>query len=136
VTAREASIFACLVDTVAAPGPLLPPVAETDAVRFFGEYLARSPRTNAIGLRALLTAADVGPLALGFRRRLRALAPADRARYLDRLERSPARQLAKALKGIALLCYYGDDGLLVRIGYDPDANLRRARELRVREGRP
>ena len=46
------------------------------------------------------------------------------------------RQLAKLVKGMAFLCYYGDDGIMRRVGYDADANLRRGRELRAREGRP
>ena len=36
---REASIFACLADTVVAPEPVLPPVRETDAVEFFDRWM-------------------------------------------------------------------------------------------------
>ena len=50
---REASIFACVCDTVVAPEPLLPPVRETDAVQFLDRWLAAAPRLNRIGLRAL-----------------------------------------------------------------------------------
>lgn len=136
---REASIFACVCNTVVAPEPVLPPVRETDAALFLDRWLARSPRPNRLGLRALLHAIELAPLALGLGARLRRLDAAGRARFLERVERSrPAtvRQLAKLVKAMAFLAYYGDDRLLVLLGYDPEANLRRGRELRAREGRP
>jgi hypothetical protein len=133
MTAREASIFACVVDTFVAPEGVLPPVARTDAARFFGDWLALGPRRNALGLRALLLALELGPLALGFGQRLRRLPTSERARYIKRLERLPP---VKALKGIAFLSYYGDDALMNRLGYDADANVSRGRALRAREGRP
>ncbi len=46
------------------------------------------------------------------------------------------RQLAKLVKGFAFLSYYGDDGVMRRIGYDADSNVARARELRITEARP
>ena len=46
------------------------------------------------------------------------------------------RQISTLLKSMAFLAYYGDDRILLRCGYDADANLRRGRELRAREGRP
>ena len=50
---------------------------------------------------------------------------------------NPARmQIVKLVKGLAFLCYYGDDGMMKRLGYDADANVARGRELRAREGRP
>ena len=104
LTPREASIFACLTDTVVAPEPVLPPVRETDAVEFFDRWLARAPRSTAIGLRALLYAAELAPL----RRRLRRGACA----RLDEPERAArcssgsttarppiARQLVEAAQG-------------------------------------
>lgn len=139
LTPREASIFACFADTVVAPEPILPPVRLTDAVEFFDEWLTLAPRMNATALRAAVVALELGPLALGFRSRLRRLEPADRARYLHAIEKSkhaPVRQAAKALKGIAFLSYYGDDGLMLRLGYDAGANVRRGRALRAEEGRP
>lgn len=139
ITPREASIFACLVDTVVAPEPVLPPVRETDAAPFFDTWMARSPRVNRLGLRAMLHAIELAPLALGFRRRLRALPAEDRARFLELAEgRAPAqlRPLTKLVKGMAYLSYYGDDAVMARVGYDAEANLRRARELRALEGRP
>src|SRR5687768_16935470 len=63
---REASIFACLADTVVAPEPVLPPVRETDAVEFFDRWMARSPRPNRVALRALLYTLEVAPRFLGF----------------------------------------------------------------------
>ena len=136
---REASIFACVCDTVVAPGTLLPPVRETDAVAHFDRWLALSPRLNRAGLRALVVAAELAPRLLGFRRRLRGLAPHERARALEaaeRLRQPRARELVRLVKGLATLCYYGDDGVMLRLGYDADANLRRGRALRAAEGRP
>ena len=136
---REASMFACFCDTVVAPEPVLPPVRDTDAVAFFDSWLARSPRFNRAGLRVALYLAELSPYLLGFRGRLRRLRPEERGRALDALEHAPAfqlRQLAKLLKGMAFLSYYGDDAIMLRLGYDPEERLRRARELRRREGRP
>jgi hypothetical protein len=139
ITPREASIFACVCDTMVAPEPALPPVRETDAVEFFDDWLARSPRLNRIGLRTLLYAAELGPLGLGLGRRLRQLSSLERGRALAAAEQAGApqvRQLAKALKGVAFLSYYGDKGVLRRLGYDAQARVRRGRELRAEEGRP
>jgi hypothetical protein len=139
LTAREASIFACLVDTVAAPEPVLPPVRETDAAFFFDRWMAASPKPNALGMRALLHVLELAPLALGFGARFRRLREGDRVRYLSRIERSRSprvRQLAKLVKAAAFLSYYGDDQIMRRVGYDPDARLERGRALRASEGRP
>ena len=65
---REASIFACLADTVVAPEPVLPPVRETDAVAFFDRWMARAPRLNRVALRALLYALETGAAAARVRR--------------------------------------------------------------------
>ena len=132
-------MFACLTDTVVAPASLLPPVAATDAAHAFDRWLCEAPRANAIGMRVLVLAIELGPLALGHGHRLRRLPRATRADYLQALEtsRTPlVRQLTRALKSVAFLCYYGDDALLLRLGYDPDANVGRGRELRARQGRP
>jgi hypothetical protein len=137
LTPREASIFACLCDTVVAPGNGLPRVPDTDAVRFFDFWLERSPRLNRVGLRALLYLTELAPRLLGFRARLRALPEAERVRVLDAAEGSRrARALVKLMKGIAFLSYYGDDGIMRRLGYDPDERIRVARELRATERRP
>jgi hypothetical protein len=90
-------------------------------------------------LRAALAMLDLGPLASGHRHRLRNLPQAGRVDYIQKIDKhkSPqVRQAVKALKGIAFLCYYGDDGIMKRLGYDADANLARGRALRAAEGRP
>lgn len=136
---REASIFACLVDTVAAPEPLLPPVAQTDCAFAFDRWMAASPAINARGVRALLLALEVMPLALGYRGRFRRLAVDERVRFVKAVERSQnrhLRQLVKVLKGAAFLAYYGDDDVMRRVGYDAQANVERGRALRAKEGRP
>jgi hypothetical protein len=139
ITPREASIFACLTDTAVAPEPVLPPVRETDAALFFDAWMGRAPRLIVSGIRSLLYALELAPLALGFGQRLRRLPAERRAELLRRFERAPVvqvRQVATLLKSMAFLAYYGDDQVLLRCGYDADANLRRGRELRAREGRP
>lgn len=136
---REASIFACVTDTVVAPTPLLPPVSATTAVAAFDSWLWHSPRLNRLGLRALFLAAELVPRLFGLGTRLRALGPDQRAAALERAERSgPAavRGLVKIVRSLACLCYYGDDGVMRRLGYDARANVRHGRELRAREGRP
>jgi hypothetical protein len=139
LSAREASIFACLTDTVVAPEPVLPPVRTTDAAFFLDRWLDRAPALNRTGLRALLWLAELSPLALGFGARLRRLPEPERARWLELAERggpAPVRQLAKMVKGIAFLAYYGDDALMRGAGYDADAVAARGRELRALEARP
>ena len=136
---REASIFACLADTVVAPEPVLPPVRETDAVAFFDRWMARAPRQNRIALRGLLYALEISPRVLGFGDRMRRLTPERRAEYLRAMEQNripQLRQLAKLMQGFGQLSYYGDDAVMLRIGYDAEANVARGRELRAREGRP
>ena len=139
LTPREASIFACLADTVVAPEPVLPPVRETDAVEFFDRWMERSPRLNRSALRALLYVLELAPRVLGFGARLRRLPPDRRAQFLRSIEQNripQLRQLAKLMQGFGQLAYYGDDRVMLRIGYDADANLARGRELRARDGRP
>lgn len=136
---REASIFACLVDTVVAPEPVLPPVRQTDAAFFFDRWLAAAPWRNSTGMRGLLLGVELGPLALGYGSRFRRLDVTERVRYLETVEKSrnpQVRQLTKLLKGAAFLAYYGDDDVMRRIGYDADANVERGRRLRELEGRP
>jgi hypothetical protein len=136
---REASIFACVTDAVVAPGDALPPVRDTDAVRFFDDWMARSPALNRYGMRALLYVLELSPFVTGFRSRLRRLDGDSREKWVRAMERAPQPQLrlvAKLVKGAAQLSYYGNDAVLLRCGYDAEANLRRGRELRIREGRP
>lgn len=136
---REASIFACLADAVVAPEPVLPPVHETDAVAFFDRWMARSPRLNRLGIRAMLYTLETGPRFLGFGARMRRLSPERRAEYLRAIEQNripQLRQLAKLLQGFGQLAYYGDDRVMLRLGYDAEANVARGRALRARDGRP
>jgi hypothetical protein len=139
LTPREASIFACVCDAVVAPEPVLPPVRETDAVAFFDGWMARAPAANRIGMRALLYALELSPLALRLGARLRRLDRPARTRWLHAIERTPnarVKLVTKLVKGAAQLSYYGDDRVLARCGYDADANVTRGRALRVAEGRP
>jgi hypothetical protein len=140
LSAREASIFACFTDAVVAPEPVLPPVSQTDAVAFFDDWMARSPRLNRVGMRALLYALELSPLLTGPRRaRLRALDRDERTRWLEAIQKAPraeVRLVYKLVKGAAQISYWGDDALMLSVGYDADANVRRGRELRTREGRP
>ena len=140
LSGREASIFACFTDAVVAPEPVLPAVRQTDAVEFFDDWMARSPRLNRLGMRALLYVLELSPLLAGPRRtRLRRLDRPERTRWLDAVEKAPRAELRlvyKLVKGAAQLSYWGDDTLMRGVGYDADANVRRGRDLRAREGRP
>ena len=139
LTPREASIFACFTDAVVAPEPLLPPVRETDAVASFDDWISRAPRLNRLGMRALLYVFELSPLLTGSRSRLRRLDRGGRARWVTAIEhaRRPELKLGfKLLKSAAQLSYWGNDRVMLEVGYDADANLRRGRELRAREGRP
>ena len=139
LTPREASIFACFTDAVVAPEPLLPAVRETDAVASFDDWMARSPRVNRLGTRALLYVLELSPWLTGSRARLRQLDRQARARWVTAIEhaRRPQLRLAfKLLKGAAQFSYWGSDRLMLTAGYDADANVRRGRELRLLEGRP
>jgi hypothetical protein len=136
---REASIFACLADAVVAPEPILPPVRDTDAVEFFDRWMARMPRLNRAALRTLLYVLEVAPRFMGFGGRMRSLAPERRTEYMRSWERASlpqVRQLAKLMQGFGQFAYYGDDAVMRRLGYDPDAVVRRGLELRARDGRP
>jgi hypothetical protein len=136
---REASIFACLVDTVAAPESFLPAVAQTDCAFAFDRWMAAGPALNARGMRGLLLALEVMPLAMGYGKRFRRLPAEERARFIhaiDRTSNQHVKQLAKVLKGAAFLAYYGDDRVMLQCGYDAQSNVERGRALRLREGRP
>ena len=109
MSARERDIFACLVDTVVAPAPPLPPVRETDAVDAFDRWLAAAPRLNRAGLRAAL-------LALGAMR-LRRHTATGRLQLLRRLP----RELVEPLRAAAAMSYYGDAAVARLLGYDPEA---------------
>jgi hypothetical protein len=117
---REASIFACLTDTLLAPAPPLPPVAETDAVAAFDAWLQRAPRANRIALRGLLLALELAPrVATRAHTAWHALAPGRRLELLQRLERSGGRPLVEALRAAAAVSYYGDARVSALLGYVP-----------------
>ena len=83
--------------------------------------------------------AEIAPLISGFGARLRSLDRSRRQKWLRRVEHAPAAQLrmiVKLLVSVAQLAYYGDDAVMLRLGYDAEANLQRGRELRAKEGRP
>lgn len=139
ITPREASIFACVAETLVQPRPPLPPIAATDTVASFDRWMALSPPRNRAGFRALLYVLEVGPRLTGRRRRLRRLDPSERRRYWHALGSAPLpsiRELAKLVEAMVFASYYGDDAIMRTLGYDPEANLRRGRELRARDGRP
>lgn len=139
LTPREASMFASLADAMIVPEPLYPAVRDTTAVFFFDDWLARSAPRNRFAFRALIWAGELLPLALGFRGRLRQLQPAQRQQFLERVFSSRnfvAQSAIKLIKTAAMLSYYGDDGVLNAVGYDPEALLERSRKLRAKEGRP
>ena len=135
MTVREANVFACLVDTVVAPGGALPPLARTDAMQFLDGYLGASPPLNRIGVRVLLHALEVAPRLLGYGARLRGLPVERRLAFLDAVGRTPAGPAVQGVEVMAKMAYYGDDGVMRSLGYDPDAVVARAREVRVAEGR-
>jgi hypothetical protein len=135
VSPREANVFACLVDTIVAPGGSLPGLAQTDALEFLDGYLAASPRPNRAGVRALLHALEVGPRTLGYGARLRQLPRERRLEFLDTVARSRAGAALQGLEVMAKMAYYGDDGVMRTLGYDPDAVVERAREIRMAEAR-
>jgi hypothetical protein len=132
MTGRELSIFACLTDVVVAPVTPLPPVWRTDAALSFARSLESVPGLNRAGLRAALLLVEVAPLALGFGSRLRRLEPAERERALARLEAGPLAPLLKALRSLAHLHYYGDLEVMRLLGYDPEAVVARAAQVRGR----
>jgi hypothetical protein len=119
LSAREASIFACVVDTLLAPAPPLPPVHHTDAVAAFDRWLALAPATNRGALRGVLLALELAPRLTRHRTRWRRLPPADRLGVLRALERRGARPLVEALRAVAAISYYGDAGVSALLGYAP-----------------
>lgn len=136
---REAAVFAALTDAYCAPAPVLPPVGRSDAVPFVDELAGASPPVNRIGFRLILRLVDLAPYVRGYRARFRALARSQRDEFLRGLDRSRwfiLRTAGRLLKTIALMSYYGDANVLRQLGYDPEANLARARELRAKEDRP
>jgi hypothetical protein len=110
---REARVFACLADTLLAPAPPLPPIAQTDAVAAFDAWLATAPRANRVGARTIL-------LALGALRWCRR-PPGERLAALERVAHAgPAgRGIVEALRAAAAVSYYGDARVSALLGYTP-----------------
>jgi hypothetical protein len=132
---REASMFACIADTVVAPAGALPPLRRTDAVAAFGACIAAAPAPNRALLRTLLYAVEAAPLVLGYGARMRRLRPEVRTEAFERLEAGPAGPALRPLTALAKLAYYGDGGVSRVLGYDPDAVVARGRALREAEVR-
>jgi hypothetical protein len=74
-------------------------------------------------MRAMVLAAELAPRALGKRARLRRLGENDRAQVLREAEASRAKPLVDALEFVARLSYFGDDGVMRMLGYDPETRL-------------
>jgi hypothetical protein len=106
-------------------GGELPPIAETDALAAFDDWLLAAPRTNRTAVRGMLRAVGA---------KLRRLDPTERATWL---ETGPGAlgNAAQILARIAVHCYYGDDAVMRRLGYDAAQVAREGRALRVAEGR-
>jgi hypothetical protein len=117
---REASIFACVADTLLAPAPPLPPIHATDAVPAFDAWLARAPRPNRLALRAVLLGLEIAPRFTRAQTRWRRLAPPARLALLDRLgARRGGTAIVEALRAAAAVSYYGDAEVSKLLGYVP-----------------
>jgi hypothetical protein len=135
---REAAIFACLTDAYCRPSQSLPDVDRSDAAAFANELVRMSPRVNRLGFRVILRLVDLAPLLRGYGSRFNKLARRQRDEFLHGLDKSRwflLRIASRLLKTVTVMSYYGDPLVLRELGYDPDANLARARALREREGR-
>jgi hypothetical protein len=104
MTALERGNLARVIELLVEPEPPLPPVSQTDAVEALERSLAAGPTLNALALRTALVMVRLG------------------------LRRGP---LAKVVSSLAYLHYYGDDRVMRLLGYDPDAVLERAAEVRA-----
>jgi hypothetical protein len=136
---REAAIFASLADAYCRPSQPLPEIDRSDAARFASELVSLSPRVNRLGFRLMLRLVDLAPLVMRrYRRRFNKLARRQRDEFLHGLDKSRwflLRIASRLLKTITVVSYYGDPQVLRELGYDPAANLARARALRASEGR-
>ena len=115
--AERRAVERLLAATVPA-GDGLPPVEQTDAVAAFDAWLRAAPAANRAVLRVLL----------------RAVACGDVARRVEsgRGARAGATQL---LARIAAHCYYGDERVMRRLGYDAREVAARGHALRHAEVR-
>lgn len=139
ISPREASIFACIAETVLTPQPKLPPVIETNAIEFFDSYLAYSPKSNRAAYRVMVLASELAPRLTGYGARLRMLDSESRGRFFENWSSSSVPQLRavfKLVKTLSAMSYYGDKKVLKICGYDSEANVARGRALRKKENRP
>jgi hypothetical protein len=136
---REAEIFAGLADSYCSPQPALPALAETSAVAFVDDLVARSGRVNRVGFRLILRIVELVPLIRGYRSRFTKLGASRRVQFVRGLDTSRwalVRILGRLLKTVAVMSYYGDERVLRSTGFDPGAIVARGRALRNEEQRP
>ena len=89
--------------------------------------MSKPPNPITQGLRAVMRIIGGG----GFAN----LDRAGRTRRLRRVQRTPLGQLVRAVGGLLVISYYGDDGVCRLLGYDAGANVARGRRLIAEEGR-
>ena len=124
MTAAERRVVERLL-AVTVGGPGLPPVAETDALPAFDAWLRAAPRANRAAMRALLR---------GTGAKFRRLPAGEHAAWLE-AGRGRLGGGAQVLARIAVHCYYGDERVMRRLGYDAAQVARRGLALREAEGR-
>ena len=135
LTRREADIFACLVETICAPGDGRPSAGTAHPRTAFERALAAAPPLNRFGLRALLYAAELAPRLHGQGARLRRLGAAERRAALGALAGGPIRAPLEGLTALVKMSYWSEPALMRSLGYDADAVVVRGRELRRLEAR-
>ena len=127
--AERQAVERLLAATVPAEGSAvgggLPPVSDTDALAAFDDWLLAAPGPNRIALRAMLRAVGA---------KLRRLSAAEGARWVEH-GRGRLGGTAQFFARIAAHCYYGDEGVARRLGYDAREVAARGLALRRAEGR-
>jgi hypothetical protein len=118
MTRSERRAVERLLDATVPAGAGLPPVDETDAVAAFDAWLRAAPRLNRVAMRVML----------------RTVARGDVAEWVES-GRGVRGGAAQFLARIAAHCYYGDEGVMRRLGYDARAVAARGLALRRAEGR-
>ena len=139
LSSREASIFACVVDTLMAPEDPLPAVHKTSTVVALDQWLQVSPSLNRWAIRSALYLVEAAPRVIGRGGRLRQLNRSARLELVSDLESAgpiAARRLIALLRALAAITYYSDDLIAMQLGYGADIRLARGRELRAAESRP
>ena len=118
MTRAERRAVRRLVEAAVAPGGELPAVEQTDAVAAFEAWLRAAPAPNRAVLRVLLRTAARGDV--------------ERRVESGRGRLAGATQL---LARVAAHCYYGDEAVMRRLGYDAREVAARGLALRTAEGR-